>query len=154
MRRTVKESIIIVIVAALMGFVVNAFNPRGFRMTADTRPDAFQAQEISLSEAREKFQTGSSLFVDARSPEEFNEAHVPGAVNIRAYQGDSLLEDVKAHVTADDLSRGIVVYCSNRDCDSAGLAADAIYRAGSGNTIYVMKEGFDGWTGEGYPLEK
>ena len=154
MKKTIRESIIIVIVAALMGFVVNALNPRGFKMTADTRQDAFLAKGISLSGAREKLEQGSSLFVDARSPEEFNESHVSGAVNIPAYQGDSLLDDVKNRVTVDDTSREIVVYCSSRDCDSADLVADAIYRAGCRNTLYVMKEGFDGWTEEGYPLDK
>ncbi len=40
------------------------------------------APRIDLSQAREKFETDSALFVDLRGREEYEDSHIPGALSI------------------------------------------------------------------------
>ena len=44
-----------------------------------------QQNEISLNELKDKVSKGAIL-IDVRSPQEYNEGHLPGAINIPEYE--------------------------------------------------------------------
>jgi rhodanese-related sulfurtransferase len=87
---------------------------------------------------------GQSLVVDVRTPEEFAEGHVPGAVNIPlATVGDNL-----AAFGANDNS--IVVYC--RSGYRAGKALEVLSNAGYTN-LYHLEGDIQGWKEAGQEME-
>lgn len=85
------------------------------------------------------------LFVlDVRSPEEFGEGHVPGAVNIPYDQMAARLADVPK-------DKDIVLYC--RSGRRAGIAADVL--AANGYTRLSHLEGdMPAWIEKGRPVQK
>jgi len=75
---------------------------------------------IPFNEARDKFLTGSAVFIDARTPEHYQEGHIRGALNVPLADFDQMMERVLTELPEEAL---IVTYCDGEDCDlSAQLA--------------------------------
>lgn len=84
------------------------------------------------------------LVLDVRSPEEFKEGHVPGAVNIPYDQMASRLGDVPK-------DKDLVLYC--RSGRRVGIAAEVL--AANGYTRLSHLEGdMPAWVEKGRPVEK
>ncbi len=82
--------------------------------------------------------------VDVRTPQEFSEGHIDGAVNIPVE-----LPDFMDRVSELDPSGTYAVYCrsGNRSQPAVqGMASVGI------NGIYELESGTTGWTSEGQPL--
>lgn len=88
--------------------------------------------------------TPDFVLFDVRSPDLFNEGHVPGAVNLphgrinernlAAYQDDTIF----------------VVYCAGPHCNGADKAAARLARLG--RPVKKMIGGVEGWKDEGFSL--
>ena len=77
--------------------------------------------------------------IDVRTPAEFNEGHIPGAVNI-----DIDGEEFEAKVAELDKSRPVAVYCrGGRRSKEA-----ATYMVGCGLEVTELAEGILSWKGE------
>lgn len=84
--------------------------------------------------------------VDVRTPQEFADGHIEGAVNIPVE-----LPDFMDQVSQLDPSGTYAVYCrsGNRSQPAvAGMSSVGI------NGIYELESGTTGWTSEGQPLVK
>ncbi len=77
--------------------------------------------------------------VDARTPEEFSEGHIPGAVNI-----DVKSDNFDAQIAQLDSSRPVAVYC--RSGRRSKLAAEQMVNAGL--QVTELSEGILSWKGE------
>jgi rhodanese-related sulfurtransferase len=100
-----------------------------------------QAPEVALDELAAALESGAVL-VDVRMPDEFEEAHVPGAVHIPLPElGDRVSE----------VPKGERVYLI---CASGGrslAAAQALNRAGW--DAVSVAGGTNGWLSEGRPVQ-
>ena len=79
------------------------------------------------------------LIIDTRTPAEFNEGHIPGAVNI-----DIDGEEFAAKVAELDKSRPVAVYC--RGGRRSKEAAE--HMASCGLEVTELAEGILSWKGE------
>ena len=77
--------------------------------------------------------------VDARTPEEFSEGHIPGAVNM-----DVKSENFDIQIAQLDSSRPVAVYC--RSGRRSKLAAERMTNAGL--QVTELAEGILSWKGE------
>lgn len=77
--------------------------------------------------------------VDARTPEEFSEGHIPGAVNI-----DVKSENFDTQIAQLDSSRPVTVYC--RSGRRSKLAAERMTNAGL--QVTELADGILSWKGE------
>ena len=77
--------------------------------------------------------------VDARTPEEFSEGHIPGAVNM-----DVKSENFDAQIAQLDSSRPVAVYC--RSGRRSKLAAERMTNAGF--QVTELAEGILSWKGK------
>jgi rhodanese-related sulfurtransferase len=85
-----------------------------------------------------------ALIVDVREPNEWAEAHIPGAVlmPLSAFDPARIPDPGEKH---------LVFHCrSGRRC---GLAAEKAVAAGYAGIIKRMEGGFLAWTGAGYDTE-
>ena len=85
--------------------------------------------------------------LDVRSPEEFAEGHIKGAVN-----ADVNGDDFQKKVAALDQSKPVLVHCQ-----AGRRSARAIEEMGSKvkfPTIYHLNSGFKGWSAAKKPVEK
>ncbi len=86
-------------------------------------------------------------FIDARSPEEFSEGHILGAVNIPFYRS----ENYSDAISKLNKSAIIVVYCQSEECDESTLAGNELFEMGF-KSVYVFIGGYDEWTKNNYPI--
>ncbi len=155
-KRTVREAGLIIGLAVVLGFAVNAplvvrylkGELKGSFLAAKTYPGIVQ---IGRTEAEDLFAGGNCLFVDARPSEEYRAGHIAGARNLPFATADErMLTDL---LTSAGPDKQIVVYCSGGDClSSLGLAR---LLAGRGlKEVRVFPGGWEEWTAAGLPGEK
>ncbi|HMK61099.1 MAG TPA: rhodanese-like domain-containing protein [Dissulfurispiraceae bacterium] len=86
------------------------------------------------------------VLIDARTKEEYDEAHIPGAINMPEKKFDALLSTLPA-----DKSYLLVIYCNGVRCGKsrkvAGKATDAGY-----SKIILYAEGFPVWEEKGMKI--
>lgn len=88
----------------------------------------------------------SLVVLDVRTPAEYAEGHVPGAVNIPHTELAARIGEL-----ADAHSRDIVVYCR-----SGSRAAQALTVLGDAGftRLFHLKGDYQGWSGENRPVIK
>jgi len=161
-RKTIKEIIILAGVAVILAFVVNTFSPKGIALvgqwdtakgivTANTKgtSDSAFSEIRQIRVAKEIFDKGKVLFVDARSKQSYEEGHIPGAVSLPVGQFDEQIESFLNQYSPD---QPIVTYCSGRTCEDSHNLARMLAAVGYSD-IRIFIDGFPGWQEEGYPVE-
>lgn len=107
-------------------------------------------REVAAAQARESLlvRAGKPGFVvlDVRTPGEFAEGRLAGAVNM-----DVQAADFDRRLAALDRSKAYLVYC--RSGNRSRRAVEAMKRLGF-TDIHHMTDGVLGWQAKGYPLSK
>lgn len=94
-----------------------------YKTQAETNSNTSQALSATATQALSLVKEQSALLVDVRSAEEFDLAHLQGAINIPHDQVEGQLAKF-----GTDKTRPIVVYC--RSGKRAGLAQEALIKHG------------------------
>jgi rhodanese-related sulfurtransferase len=162
LRKTIKEIIILVGISVTLAMVVNFFSPRGIALVGqwDTSkgvitaipngPEGWKPQEInSVARAKEIFDNGNVLFVDARSQDNYEDGHIPGAVSLPVGQFD---EQIESFLSRHSANARIVTYCSGRTCEDSHNLARLLSDVGFTH-VSVFIDGFPGWEAQGFPIE-
>jgi rhodanese-related sulfurtransferase len=103
-------------------------------------------EEIQIRELLNRTAKGEKIvYLDAREPNEFDEFHIPGAVNLR-------LRDVNASVAKQfkDADK-VIAYCL-KDFRGFELARALQQKAGLKNTAIMKPYGINGWKALGLPV--
>ncbi len=161
-RKTIKEIIILVGISVTLAMIINFLSPKGIALigqwdtsngvisASPTGPEEWKPEEItSVARAKEIFDNGNVLFVDARSQDDYEDGHIPGAVSLPAGQFDEL---VGSFLDRHAAARSIVTYCSGRACEDSHHLAQLLHELGFDH-VKVFIDGFLGWKAEGYPIE-
>ncbi len=88
------------------------------------------------------------LLVDSRNPEEYSEAHIPGAVNIPQKK----MAEMVGLLPAEKSTR-IIFYCNGVKCGKSRKAANMVIGLGYTN-VWVYAEGMPVWEEMGYSFYK
>lgn len=157
-----KEIGILVASAVIAAFCLNYFSPAGISLfgqwdTAKGTISAKAKNDVVLDEyvidnvaaARKIFESGTAVFVDARSREEYLDGHIKGAVPIPLNEFD---EAIRPFVEKYALDTIIVTYCSGRTCDDSHRLSQLLVDYGYKN-VSVFIDGFPAWQAEGLPIE-
>lgn len=83
------------------------------------------------------------VFVDVRTPAEYKQGHIPGAINIP-------ISDIKIRMQEIPNDKQVYVYC--RSGHRAGKAS--VILAKHGFNVENIPESMNGWQAAGYPVEK
>ena len=105
-----------------------------------------EPKAIKIDFAYKLFKQGIQ-FIDSRSPEEFSEGHIKGAINIPFY-GSENYSDVIAEFNKSEI---IVIYCRSKECDESTLAGNELFEMGF-KRVYVFIGGYDEWTKNNFPI--
>mgnify|MGYP001815683049 CR=1 FL=1 len=144
------RSVLICLVAAGIGILVNAASPRGIPLLGPLPiRDNEGIEQDGLEEAWVLFQEGRTVFVDARSREEFYAGHIAGALLVTREDFEESVSSLWDLIPPDAL---MVTYCAGEGCEAstelAGLLQDAGY-----TRIKVFYAGWKQWREAGYPVE-
>jgi rhodanese-related sulfurtransferase len=116
----------------------------------------FQMRELSPAQAAEASNRGQlDLIVDVREPAEYEEGHVPRAINIPRglleLRADPASPGADADLSADRSAR-IVVYCTRGPGARSLFAAQTLTSMGYDN-VEVLGGGLMAWAEAGLPIE-
>ncbi len=158
----VKEITILLGVALITAFIVNAISPKGIAIVGEWDPakGVISAKskgdkvnrELEIkdpSEAKKIFDKGKSIFVDARSREDYEDGHIKGAVFFPVYDYESYID---TFLNNYPLATSIITYCSGRECDDSHELAQILSDMGY-TEIRVFIDGFPTWEEKGFPIE-
>jgi rhodanese-related sulfurtransferase len=112
-------------------------------------PDTPQPLEVQYATAKRFHEAGAAVFVDARSREEYDEGHIPGARHLAA---DAVIDDPSLAKRLDTGGLPIITYCSSADCNLSRDLAFALIEGGH-RKVLVYTAGVAGWKSEGQPLD-
>ena len=158
-----KELIILLGFAVIAAFTVNYFSPNGIAffgqwdtsqgvITAKPKNDpvtgGFEIKDANT--AKDIYDTGKAVFVDARSYEAFIDGHIKGAVSIPTNQFFEFMDHFKTEYPSNT---AVITYCSGRECNDSHELAQYLIGEGYAN-VKVFIDGYQGWERKGYPVEQ
>ena len=161
-KKLVKQTFVLLGVSVMLALIVNYFSPVGIALVGqwDTSQGVISAQAKNnvvagkiqiedIAQAKQLFDSGTVLFVDARSQDNYDDGHIPGAVSLPVGQFDALVDTfLEQHA----IEQPIVTYCSGRTCEDSHTLAQLLIDIGYVD-VKVFIDGFPGWQAEGYPIE-
>ena len=127
-----RQAFVLLFFASILGFGVNSFHPNAIPLIGEYReltegsepvvpPSAAEGDPpfIAINEARSDYQAGSSLFIDARDPSEFDCGTIPGSINMpfEYLPEDSLEQYMDSVLAGAAKEQTLIVFCSGEECD-------------------------------------
>ncbi|MFC1814810.1 rhodanese-like domain-containing protein [Thermodesulfobacteriota bacterium] len=162
LKNIIKELCILLTISIATAFCVNYFSPKGIALigqwdpthgviTAKPKNDVvFHELEIRSPEtAKEIYDSGKSVFVDARARDFYNEGHIKGAISLPVGDFDRLIDTFKKDYP---IGKYIITYCSGRECGDSHQLAQYLLENGYSD-ISVFVDGYPGWVEKGYPID-
>jgi TusA-related sulfurtransferase/rhodanese-related sulfurtransferase len=106
---------------------------------AGSKEETIAIPEISLDAFKEKVENGESLTIlDVREQDEFEEAHIPGAIHIPLGEVENRMNELQAQ---DEIH--IICHSGRR----SGIAGEMMAKKGFGKLLNVVP-GMRDWTGK------
>ena len=91
------------------------------------------------------------LILDVREPNEYEQGHVPGAINMPRGVAEFKIWSEVGFPDKTDMNKRIYIYCM--DCGRAPLTTKSLQSLGFTN-IYAVDMKIAEWTDAGYPMKK
>ncbi len=162
LKKLAKEISLLLGVAVVLAIIVNYFSPVGIavvgqwdisrgvitaRAKNNVVADKPEIEDVTI--AKQIYDNGDVLFIDARSHDNYDDGHIPGAVSMPVGEFDNLIDSFMDQYSVDQT---IVAYCSGRTCEDSHNLAQLLIDFGF-TDVKVFIDGFPGWEAEGYPIE-
>ena len=142
MIRLFTESAILVAITAAATYLTILYYPNTPSLYTVIEPPA--KDEVTLQMIEEKW-NGNVLWVDARTEEEYNKEHIPGAILINEYAYNQQIID--NFLMLQDLEIPMVIYCGAKRCEASRKIAEKIRvpLAHLDGKIFVLQGGWPAW---------
>jgi rhodanese-related sulfurtransferase len=156
MIKALNQLTVIILLSLISALLVNQFRPDRLPLVADWSPetrltfDSGKIMVIPLVEAKRLFSSGRAIFLDARSPEEYREGHIRGAINLPWQSFAQYVGKVMLDIPPD---ARIVTYCDGEHCSLSEDLAMELFFMGYEN-IRVLVNGWNVWQENSLPIEK
>ena len=154
MKRSLLQSIGIVILSGALGIAVNALRAEGIPLVERWQEKVLNEQltgglpAVSLKQAKEAHESGDALFVDARDPEFFEQGHIPGAVSLPVRDFESVFPRLKEKLRA---APRVITYCDGASCEMSVELTEKLLFADI-EYIEIFTGGIQQWQGAGQPV--
>lgn len=158
----IKEVFLLLGLAVITALTVNHFNPGGISLMgdwnvsqceeADESSENILLQDFEIRDAfraKEIFDDGKAVFVDARAREFYLNGHIKGAISLSLDQFQTSIAEFKKKYP---ISTYIVAYCYGRECNDSQELARHLSENGY-TRVSIFTDGYTAWEREGYPLE-
>ena len=142
MRRAFLQAVILVLVSAAMGLLVNAVSPKGIPIIQPPKPQLHERDKISLAGAKELWDSGAAFFLDARAPADYAAGHIALARSLPVEQFDQYFPKTAAMLSPDS---EIVVYCDGEQCDLSHSLMTLLRERAKYSHVRVLLNGWTVW---------
>jgi rhodanese-related sulfurtransferase len=133
--RPVRQAGLILLAALSPASLTAAFHPQRPPWSQETLAPGEESLSTVLTWG------DSTLWVDARSAEEYESDHVPGAISLNLENWDQLFPKFLDHWVPE---KKVVVYCSAATCELSREVAERL-RKGGVSSVFVLKGGWEAW---------
>jgi len=146
-RRPFGQTLAFALFAAVFGLIVNQVRSDSIPLLGNWSPESRITLKfgknilIPFDEAKDKFLTGAAVFIDARTPELYQEGHIQGALNLPLADFDHLADKVVMNFPEETL---LVTYCDGEDCALSAELALKLKKIGFEN-VRVLHDGWNVW---------
>ena len=152
--QALRESAVLFLVACALGLVYTSATEKGMfartpRSKITDRTDVPTPTMVSRDEARNYFESGSALFVDARHDFDFNLGHIKGALSVPLKDYDTK----KSALDGIPKDRLIIAYCDGAECNSSIELSVKLMKDGYKN-VRIFFGGWREWVDANLPIEK
>jgi rhodanese-related sulfurtransferase len=141
-----SQILTVLVGAAALGFVTNSVREDGLTLVVPFPPEyrcrsVTASTPIETAEAKRLLGKRGTIFVDARTEEEFAKGHIEGAVNV-----PYLFVEPLPPAALSSLKRyeRVIVYCNTRGAELSRLMAGELSEAGVKEVSYLA-QGLRGW---------
>lgn len=137
-----KSTCLIVLLSAVMA--VTSYSADKYKQPEPK--SATKVKNVGVEEFDKLRLAGTNVVLDVRTPEEFKEGHIPGAVNI-----DINAADFDKKISALNKDKTYLVHCA-----AGGRSARACKKLDTMGfkQMYNLTPGFNGWEKAHKPVEK
>ena len=149
-----KKNIIWVLINVAAGLfficvVLFILNPYDLREKVSGIFDREETNDISIEieEAKKLYEEGKTVFLDARSPDEYSKYHIEKAVNLSLVEFDKMIPEFEKSYNKDQV---FVIYDADTCCYSSYSLYVQLSRKGFKN-LRVFSSGWAQWLNAGYP---
>src|SRR5512143_2027644 len=156
--KTIRDAIIILLIAAALGIVVNMVRNAAIggglawnTQWKDNRkfsgeieiPPSYQPGDslLSLKDAFSLYTGKNAIFLDAREPVDYDDGHITGAINFPFDHWDDYWEKIRPQL---DSTKEIVAYCGGQDCELSLFLARQLKEQGY-QRAYIFFGGWEKW---------
>jgi rhodanese-related sulfurtransferase len=116
---TIRQAVFILLISVAIGAAVNLIRPDGipfvdsWSMSDKLKNDDGGTLTIPLEDAAALFAENAAVFLDARTPAEYDQGHIQGAVNLPWHEVDNYFETVIMTLDPESM---IITYCDGEAC--------------------------------------
>jgi rhodanese-related sulfurtransferase len=135
MMTPVRQALIIILAALVPAGLTAAFHPRRPSWSEETLASGEETLQTALGWGEKVF------WVDARSLDEYDADHVPGAILLNLENWDQLFPKFLDQWNPD---KNIVVYCGAASCELSREVAERL-RKNNIPSVFVLKGGWEAW---------
>jgi len=153
--KTSRQVLFIALIVLVAGFCSNKLRSDKIPLVEDwsekSNPVTSSGEnlEISLAEAANLFKEKRSIFIDARSKEEYDAGRIKGAKSLPYKEADWKFVEAMAGVSENS---SIITYCDGETCELSMELAVFLRNAGYKN-VRVLSNGWSVWKQNGLPVD-
>lgn len=149
------KAVIMTVILGAIGLVINLIQDEGVNAFKNFTPPGERLKNDprtihSVDEIKSIWDSGSAVFVDTRSYDEFLKEHISGAFPLPY---DKLDEFYPRLMRLLDPGYKIITYCDGAECLSSLHVADFLNQQGYPN-VNIFFGGWELWTIKKYPVAK
>lgn len=177
-KRALQQGILITVIAAVIGLVVNNFHPRKVTLAFKRPPLQYAADSllaeglpavniggqnesltlapnqsgeliiVSIKQVRQHVSRRQAVLLDARTRAEYEAGHIPGAILLPV----DFLYDYENQIEALPKDKWLICYCDGPPCDLGELLAQELMLRDF-HRVAVYQDGLNDWK-KLYPVVK
>lgn len=135
-----RQASFLILLAATFACATHAWHPRAPALYLLQEP--LREDEVSMKVIQERWQ-GRVLWIDARIQEQYDAAHVPGAVLLNEQDFDEQLFGLLD--TLQTNTKPIILYCNAAKCDASRKILERLKQTLPIENAFVLKGGWNAW---------
>ena len=154
MKQSLLQAFGIILISGTIGLAVNGLRPDGIPWVENWQEKVLNEQltgglpAVTLKEAREAYEEGYALFVDARDSDFFEMGHIPGALNLPVKDFDKVFPTLKEQLLA---APRIITYCDGANCETSVELTEKLLFVGL-EYVEIFTGGIQQWKAAGQPV--
>jgi rhodanese-related sulfurtransferase len=144
--------IVLVVIGGGVGLAYNALSPKGIPLKGGTEARLAQqgTRMLTLDEVRFYMDKPGTLVVDARSAEEYQLGHIPGALSLPLDNFDAIYPKLSPTLKK---AKMVILYCGGGSCGTSEELAQKLSQMGFEEDLAIFSDGLPGWMRAKLPVQ-